>query len=83
MENEIKKTFTTLVDSKTKLQEHSLKISKKLPIYKLLMSTGPRHKPIYKVSVTIENLKQFTGNGTSIKIAEQNAAKKLLKDIGI
>ena len=80
--NEIKKTFKTLVDSKTKLQEYSLKISKKLPIYKLLKSTGPRHNPIYKVSVTIENLKQFTGNGTSIKIAQQNAAKKLLKDIG-
>ena len=79
--NEIKKTFKTLVDPKTKLQEYSLKISKKLPIYKLLKFTGPRHKPIYKVSVSIENSKQFTGNGKSIKIAEQNAAKKLLNNI--
>ena len=81
--NEIKKTFKTQIDPKTKLQEYSLKICKKLPVYKTLKSFGPRHNPTYKVEVKIENSNLFTGNGKSIKIAQQSAAKKLLEDIGI
>ena len=33
----------TEIDAKTKLQEFSLKIQK-LPLYKLISNTGPRHK---------------------------------------
>jgi len=71
----------SLVDSKTKLQEYSLNLYKKLPIYKLVKSYGPRHKPIYKVGVKIFNSKQHVGTGKSIKLAEQNAAKSLLNDL--
>ena len=42
----IKKSVITQIDAKTKLQELSLKKFKKLPIYKLISNTGPRHKPI-------------------------------------
>ena len=81
--NEIKKTFKTQIDPKTKLQEYSLKIYKKLPVYKTLKSFGPAHNLTYKVEVKIENSDQFIGNGKSIKIAQQSAAKKLIEDIGI
>ena len=81
--NEIKKTFKTQIDPKTKLQEYSLKIYKKLPVYKTLKSFGPRHYLTYKVEVKIEKSNLFTGNGKSIKIAQQSAAKKLIEDIGI
>ena len=81
--SEIKKTFKTQIDSKTKLQEYSLKTFKKLPIYKTLKSYGPRHNLTYRVEVRIENSDQFAGNGKSIKMAQQNAAKKLLLSIGI
>ncbi len=81
--NEIKKTFKTQIDAKTKLQEFSLKIYKRLPLYKTIKSFGPKHKLIYKVEVKIENSAEFVGNGKSIKIAQQNAAKKLLDNIGI
>ena len=37
----------------------------------------------YKVTVKIENSKQFVGNGKSIKVAQQSAAKKLIENIGI
>ena len=80
---EILKTRITRVDSKTKLQEYSLKISKKLPVYKILKTFGPKHKIIYSVSVKIINSNLFKGNGKSIKLAQQNAAQKLIKDIGI
>ena len=70
----IKNSVVTQVDAKTMLQEFSLKKNKKLPIYKLISNTGPRHKPIFKVAVKLPNSKFYTGKGTSKKDAEQNAA---------
>ena len=79
----IDKSDITILDSKTKLQEHSLKNYRKLPLYRLKNSSGPRHKPIYKISVSITGSKQFIGIGGSKQQAEQNAAAKLLKDKNI
>ena len=79
----IDKSYITVLDSKTKLQEYSLKIYKKLPIYKLINSSGPRHKPTFKISVSIHRSKLYTGTGSSKQDAQQNAAKKLLKNITI
>ena len=81
--SEIKKTYKTEIDSKTKLQEYSLKIFKKLPVYKVLKSSGPKHLPSYKVSVKIINLNPSIGYGKSIKLAQQSAAKNLINEIGI
>ena len=67
-----------IIDSKTKLQEYSLKKFKKLPIYKLIKHTGPKHKPSFMISVKLENSKFFQAKGSSKKEAEQKAAKKLL-----
>jgi len=71
------------VDAKTKLQEYSLKKFKILPIYKLLDNSGPRHKPIFKVGVRLQNSKMVNATGNSIKDAQQRAATLLLKNIGI
>ncbi len=70
----IKDSIITQVDAKTKLQELSLKKFKKLPIYKLISNTGPRHKPLFKVAVKLIDTKFFTAYGKSKKDAEQNAA---------
>ena len=75
----IDKSAITILDSKTKLQEHSLKHYKKLPSYRLMVSEGPGHNPIYKISVSIKDSKQFIGVGNSKQQAEQDAAAKLLK----
>ena len=69
----------TILDSKTKLQEFSLKRYKKLPLYRLVSAEGPRHNPVYKISVSIIGSKQFVGEGNSKQQAEQNGATKLLK----
>ena len=79
----IKDSVITQVDAKTKLQEYSLKKFKKLPIYRLLSNTGPRHKPIIKVSVKIHSSKNFIAEGKSKKIAEQNAAILCLDSLKI
>jgi ribonuclease-3 len=71
----------TIIDSKTKLQEYSLKKFKSLPIYKLVSSSGPKHKPKFTISVRLKDTKLYEGSGDSKKQAEQNAAKKLLDDI--
>tara|TARA_B100000029_G_scaffold350748_1_gene343186 strand:- start:882 stop:1547 length:666 start_codon:yes stop_codon:yes gene_type:complete len=73
----------TILDPKTQLQEHSLKIFKKLPIYQLVSSSGPRHRPLYKISVSIIGSKLFVGTGRSKQEAELDGARKLLNSINI
>ncbi len=79
--NHIDKSVITEIDAKTKLQETTLKKFKKLPLYKLISNTGPRHKPIFKVGVKLPNTKYFIATGKSKKDAEQNAAIECLKNL--
>ena len=76
----IKNSVITQIDSKTKLQEFSLKKFKKLPTYKIISNTGPRHKPIFKVGVKLPNSKYYIAIGKSKKDAEQNAAVLCLEN---
>ena len=78
----LKLSVVTFVDSKTKLQEYSLKKFKTLPIYKLLDNSGPRHKPIFNIGVRLPNSKMFNATGNSKKDAQQKAATLLLKNLG-
>ena len=79
----ISASIITQIDAKTKLQEFSLKKFKKLPNYKLISNTGPRHKPLFKVAVKLENTKFFVAEGKSKKDAEQNAANLCIESINI
>ena len=81
--HQLKQSVNTYIDPKTLLQEHSLKKYKKLPIYKLIKNSGPRHKPLFEVGVKLHNSKYFISKGSSKKDAEQKAAKLLLSNIGI
>ena len=80
---ELKNSDVTIVDPKTKLQEYSLKLYKQLPKYKLEKTSGPKHLPIFKISVEITGTKKLSGEGNSKKDAQQNAAANLLKKINI
>ena len=77
------KSIITLVDSKTQLQEYSLKQFKELPKYFFHKKIGPQHKPLFKTEVQIPNSKKISGTGTSKKNAQQNAASKLLKILNV
>ena len=79
--NQIRESVITQIDAKTKLQELALKNFKKLPTYKLISNTGPRHKPSFKVGVKLPDTKYFFGLGKSKKDAEQNAAIECLKSV--
>ena len=82
-EKHLKKSGITILDPKTKLQEYSLKHFKKLPIYKFINSKGPKHNPTFKISVSIQGSKKFTGYGKSKQEAEQNGANNLLKNMSL
>ena len=77
----IRDSVNTQIDAKTKLQEFSLKRFKKLPIYKLISNTGPRHKPLFKIGVKLIDTKMYISEGKSKKDAEQNAAILCLRNI--
>ena len=79
----INKSIITLIDSKTKLQEYSLKKFKILPKYTFFKKTGPQHKPLFKTEVQIPESKKIIGVGSSKKNAQQNAAAKLIKILDI
>ena len=75
----INKKTDKLLDSKTQLQEYSLKKFKLLPIYKTISNEGPKHKPNFIVGVKLKNTKYVQGKGSSKKEAEQSAAETLIK----
>ena len=82
-EKYIDQSVITLIDSKTKLQEYSLKKYKKLPKYTFFKKTGPQHNPLFKTEVEIPGSRKIIGIGTSKKNAQQNAAAKLIKILNI
>ena len=79
----ISKSNVTILDPKTKLQEYSLKKYRKLPVYKMIESKGPRHNPTFKISVSIYGSKKVIGIGNSKQEAQLNAAKDLLNYLNI
>ena len=79
----IKKSKITQIDPKTRLQEYSLKKYKKLPIYKMSKQMGPNHNPFFKVQVQISESKKYFGYGKSKKVAQKNAASKLIQSLDI
>lgn len=71
-------------DSKTQLQEYLQKSQNRLPKYEVIEVFGQAHDQKFKVSCRVEALPEVTlGIGSSRRIAEQNAALKALKALGV
>ncbi len=66
------------VDAKTTLQEWGHKHKILLPSYRVVSQSGPAHAPSFKVAVKMTGYDEVIGEGTSKKIAEQNAAANFL-----
>lgn len=68
-------------DYKTQLQEF-IQLERKSLSYKTVKVGGPSHRPIFKSEVFLENsIMLGTGQGSSTKEAEQNAAKEALSKV--
>ncbi len=61
-------------DSKSSLQEMVQTEGRHQIVYTLVEESGPEHRKIFKVEVTLDNCSIGVGEGKSKKLAEQNAA---------
>lgn len=68
-------------DAKSSLQEWAQGRALPLPEYEVISTTGPSHAPVFEVVVKVQGLEPKTGKGSSKRIAEQEAAKEVLKNI--
>jgi len=68
-------------DYKTRLQEHTQKVYRVLPEYRLEDAFGPEHQKVFESSVWVDGKKMGVGKGRSIKASEQAAAKQALEKL--
>ncbi len=74
-------SLTYLRDPKTTLQEYVQKKYKERPLYEVIEEKGPDHRKEFTVKLVINGKEISTGQGTSKRIAETNAARVSLKKI--
>lgn len=67
-----------LTDAKTRLQEEMQAEYQDRVTYTLVNTSGPAHDRTFTVNVSFNNIVLATGIGKSIKMAEEDAAKKAL-----
>ncbi|WP_147819203.1 ribonuclease III [Salidesulfovibrio onnuriiensis] len=65
-------------DFKSRLQEETQRLFQERPLYVLVDTRGPEHEKIFEVETTLPHGEKFTGAGTSVKKAEQTAARAAL-----
>ena len=70
------------LDGKSALQEWAAKTGHGVPRYTLTERSGPDHRPVFTVQVTVTPLAPETGEGSSKQAAERAAAEALLKREG-
>jgi ribonuclease-3 len=69
-------------DAKTMLQEYLQGRQLKLPSYRVVATEGAAHRQTFEVECVVVELKlAATGTGSTRRIAEQNAAAKILKQV--
>ena len=74
----ISKNILPPQDPKSLLQEVAQKKGLNLPKYILKKKEGPPHNPRFEIEVFLKGIKKFSAIAKTIKIAEINAAKKMV-----
>ena len=73
-------TKGSMKDPKTSLQEKAVMAAGAQPVYAVIERSGPDHRPLFVVEVTVENIGSAKGSGKSKKDAERYAALHLLEN---
>tara|TARA_R110002072_G_scaffold227695_1_gene384522 strand:- start:1138 stop:1827 length:690 start_codon:yes stop_codon:yes gene_type:complete len=68
--------------AKTELQEWLQGRGLPLPVYEVVERTGPSHKPVFTVELTVSGQDPVRATGTSKRAAELRAAGEMLRMIG-
>ena len=71
------------VNYKSVLQENIQERMKTYPRYRIVTETGPDHRKVFTVEVTVKGEQLGKGKGTNKKRAEQEAAKNALERVGL
>lgn len=66
-------------DGKSRLQEATQRFFRERPVYTLVNSAGPEHEKLFTVRLELPDKTVFTAAGSSVKRAEQTAARMALK----
>ncbi len=78
----VEKNLSPPKDSKTALQEIAHIKGFNAPVYEIVKKEGSEHQPVFLVEVSIEDIGEQQGKGRTKKLAEQDAAAKMLKILG-
>jgi ribonuclease III len=70
-------------DAKTFVQEWALSHGKALPTYEVLSRTGPEHRPVFTVKLSVAKHGEAEGVGSSKQAAEMDAAKAFIVARGL
>lgn len=71
------------VNYKSVLQESVQERLKTYPRYRIVSETGPDHRKVFTVEVTVRGEQLGLGKGTNKKLAEQAAAQNALERVGM
>ncbi len=66
-------------DPKTELQERAMAVGQVLPKYEILERSGPDHRPLFVIQVSVDGIGTAKGTGKSKRDAERFAAVHLLE----
>ena len=70
-------------DAKTQLQEAAHNLGLGMPQYRLVKREGSEHEPLFHMEVVFSEGHSATGSGRNKKLAEQEAAAKMLVKLGV
>ena len=71
--------ITTLKSPKSRLQEHTQRISGERPVYRILEAVGPDHEKQFRIEVVVDGRVLGVGEGPSRRVAETSAAAEALE----
>lgn len=71
-----------VIDYKSRLQEIAQSRFQEIPAYRLISESGPDHDKQFNVEVMVNNKVMGSGAGKSKKLAETEAARMALKQLG-
>ncbi len=75
----LQKRFKISRDCKSLINDWAMKYKKELE-YKMIEEFGPPHRKTFRVGLYVNGIKVSQGEGSSKKQAEQNAARKFIKN---
>lgn len=78
---EARNNQSLLTDAKTRLQELTLALFRRPPVYEVVDERGPDHEKTFVVNLRLNDRTLACGKGRSKKEAEQDAAEQFLKHL--